>query len=319
MPRPRVLLALLAVQTMFGTLPFFGQLAMRGASGAPGASPEGLPPLSVAALRAAGAALILGLVAGRRLRAASARDLGWLALFALLGVVANQALFLEGLARTTQINAAVLITTIPVFTTGFALLLRRERLSVPRLLGVATGLGGALLLAGLERFDLSNRHIAGNLLVIANSASWSLHLVLARPILQRLDPRVVLAWMFLLGALALVPAGAGPLLEVWSSVPAVSWKAMVWIVAVPTALAYLLNLHALREAESSQVAIFTYLQPLVAGGLAWAAAGERPTARTLVSALLIFAGVALVHSSGGDGGNPTRASRSVPGPGGVRR
>ncbi|NMC71906.1 MAG: DMT family transporter [Myxococcales bacterium] len=295
MSRSRVILALLAVQTMFGTLPFFGQVAMRGTVGAPAAGAEGLPPLSVAALRALGAALILGLAAGRRLRAVPIRDLGWLALFALLGVIANQALFLEGLARTTQINAAVLITTIPVFTTAFALLLRRERASVPRLLGIAVGLAGALLLARLEQFDLSNRRIAGNLLVIANSASWSLHLVLARPVLQRIDPLVVLAWMFLLGALALVPAGAGPLFEAWPSIPAASWQAMVWIVAVPTALAYLLNIRALRDAESSQVAIFTYLQPLVAGVLAWAVAGERPTLRTLVSALLIFAGVALVQ------------------------
>lgn len=303
MSRSRVILALLAVQTMFGTLPFFGQLAMRGAAGAPAASAGGLPPLSVAALRALGAALILGLAAGRRLFAVPVRDLGWLALFALLGVIANQALFLEGLARTTQVNAAVLITTIPVFTTGFALLLGRERASVPRLLGIAVGLGGALLLARLEQFDLSNQRITGNLLVIANSASWSLHLVLARPVLQRLDPLVVLAWMFLLGALALVPAGAGPLLAAWPAIPAVSWQAMIWIVAVPTALAYLLNIRALRDAESSQVAIFTYLQPLVAGVLAWAVAGERPTLRTLVSALLIFAGVALVQFGRGNGRN----------------
>lgn len=297
--RTRVLLALLAVQTMFGTLPLFGQLAMHGAIGGPAAPLQGIPPLSVAALRALGAALILGLVAGRRLLAVPTRDLGWIVLFALLGVIGNQALFLEGLSRTTQINAAVLIATIPVFTTGFALALRKERASALRLLGIAVGLGGALLLAGVERFDLSDRRLAGNLLILANATLWSLHLVLARPVLQRIDPLVVLAWMFLFGALGLAPAGAGPLVEAWPAIPAASWQAMVWIVAVPTALAYLLNIRALREAESSQVAIFTYLQPLVAGVLAWAVAGERLTPRTGVSALLIFAGVALVQFGNG--------------------
>jgi drug/metabolite transporter (DMT)-like permease len=297
-PRTRFILALLAVQTMFGTLPLTGQLAMHGVLGGPAAGVQGIPPLSLAALRALGAALILGLAAGRRLFAVSTRDLGWLALFALLGVVGNQALFLEGLSRTTQTNAAVLIATIPVFTTGFALALRKERTSALRLLGIALGLGGALLLAGIERFDLSDRRLVGNLLVIANAALWSLHLVLARPVLQRLEPLVVLAWMFLFGALALVPAGVGPLLEAWPAIPAVSWQAAAWIVALPTVLAYLLNIHALRAVESSQVAIFTYLQPLLAGVLAWAVVGERLTLRTGAAAALIFAGVALVQFGG---------------------
>ncbi len=297
-PSARIILTLLAVQAMFGTLPFTGQLAMHGVAGGPVAGVHGLPPLSLAALRALGAALLLGLVAGRRLFAVPARELGWLALFALLGVIANQVLFLEGLSRTSQINAAVLVATIPVFTTGFALALRKERASALRLLGVAVGLGGALLLAGIERFDLSDRRLVGNLLILANAAAWSLHLVLARPVLQRLDPLVVLAWMFLFGALALVPVGVGPLLEAWPDVPAVSWQALAWIVAVPTALSYLLNIRALREAESSQVAIFTYLQPLVAGVLAWGLAGERPTLRTGAAALLIFVGVGLVQVGG---------------------
>lgn len=306
-PRTRIILTLLAVQAMFGTLPFTGQLAMHGVAGGPAAGVHGLPPLSLAALRALGAALILGLVAGRRLFAVPARELGWLALFALLGVIANQVLFLEGLSRTSQINAAVLIATIPVFTTGFALALRKERASALRLFGIAVGLGGALLLAGIERFDLSDRRLVGNLLILANAAAWSLHLVLARPVLQRLDPLVVLAWMFLFGALALVPAGVGPLLAAWPDVPAVSWQALAWIVAVPTALSYLLNIRALREAESSQVAIFTYLQPLVAGVLAWGLAGERLTLRTGAAALLIFVGVGLVQVGGGWRRSPDHA------------
>ncbi|MBN1770715.1 MAG: DMT family transporter [Deltaproteobacteria bacterium] len=311
MPRSRVILTLLAVQALFGTLPLTGQLAMHGVLGGPVEGVRGLPPLSVAALRALGAALILGCVAGRRLWRVPARELGWLALFAVLGVIGNQALFLEGLSRTTQINAAVLIATIPVFTTGFALALRKERASVLRLLGIAVGLGGALLLAGIERFDLSDRRLVGNLLILANAALWSLHLVLARPVLQRLDPLVVLAWMFLFGALALVPAGAGPLFEAWPAIPAVSWQAMIWIVALPTVLAYLLNIHALRATESSQVAIFTYLQPLVAGALAWGWAGERPTLRTGAAALLIFAGVALVQV-GGTSRRPAESPRRGP-------
>ncbi len=100
------------------------------------------------------------------------------------------------------------------------------------------------------------------------------------------------------------------------------WRALwavVWMVAGPTAAAYLLNVWALRTAESSQVAIFTYVQPLVAGMLAWGFAGESLNLRTAVSAALIFAGVALVQVGGsridgvsGERQDPGRAEPEAP-------
>jgi drug/metabolite transporter (DMT)-like permease len=297
-PPLRVQLTLLLVQVMFGTLPLPAQTAMRS-----------IAPRGMVAIRVAGAALLLGLVAGRRLLAVERRDLPRLALFALLGVVGNQLLYLEGLSRTTQTNASVLLTVIPVFTVAFALALRRERASLLRLLGVAVGLGGALLLAGLERFDLSDRGVTGNLLVIANSSLWSLFLVLARPLLQRVAPLVVVAWMFILGSLVTLPAGGPSVVAAIGAAPPLAWAAAAWVVAVPTVLAYLLNTVALRQAESSQVAIFTYVQPLVAGVLAWIFAGERLTARTAVAAVLIFTGVALVQRASPASPPPPRRER----------
>ena len=88
--------------------------------------------------------------------------------------------------------------------------------------------------------------------------------------------------------------------------PAILWRTL-WLSALTTALSYLLNIHALRAAESSQVAIFTYLQPLVAGVLAWGLAGERLTLRTGAAALLIFVGVALVQFGRGSRGPLTNA------------
>jgi len=290
-PRPvsrtRIILTLLAVQTLFGTLPLTGQTLMRH-----------IPPVGTATLRSVGAALVFAMICGRRLAAIRLRDLPWLVLFTCLGIVGNQVLFLEGLSRSTQINAAVLITTIPVFTVGFALALRRETASALKLGGIAVGLAGALLLARIESFDLSDRTALGNLFIIANCSLWSLYLVLARPLLVRIPPLVMISWMFLLGGAALAPFGLPAVVEGLAGAPAATWGVAAWIVAGPTVLAYLLNVQALGAAESSQVAIFTYLQPLVAGVLAWAFAGEGLDLRTALAAVLIFAGVALVQLRG---------------------
>jgi drug/metabolite transporter (DMT)-like permease len=280
----RVHVGLLAVQVMFGTLPLAGQVAM-----------AHITPVGLATLRIAEAALVLGLAASRRLASIRRGDLPWLALFAGLGVVGNQVLFLTGLSRTTQINASILITSIPVFAVAFALLLRRERASARRLAGVCVGLAGALLLSRVERFDLSDARVTGNVMILVNAAFWSLHLVLARRMLQRVDPLVVSAWMFIIGAAVMVPLGAGQVVSAIGSASWIEWAAAGWAVAVPTILAYLVNMWALGRIEASSVAIYAYLQPVVAGLLAWLVAGEGLTVRGGISAILVFAGVALVH------------------------
>lgn len=275
---------LLLTQVIFGTLPFTGQEAMRS-----------FPPMGVAALRIGGAALVLGLLAGRRLGEMSRRDLPFVALLSMLGLVGNQVLFLEGLSRTTQTNAAVLITTIPVFTALIAVLAGRERISPARLTGIVLALGGALFLVGVERFDLGEARVAGNLMVVGNSLLWSIHLVLARPFLQRVDPGVAIAWMFLLGAVVVLPLG---LPQVVAAAPEVSlrgWLTAGYVVLGPTVVTYLIYVWGLRHVEASGVAVYTYVQPVVAGALAVWWAGERFSLRLGLGAAAIFAGVAAVQ------------------------
>ena len=77
---------------------------------------------------------------------------------------------------------------------------------------------------------------------------------------------------------------------------AVSWAAWLWgafIVIFPTAGAYVLISWTLARAEASLVALFVYMQPVIATILGIAFQHERLTTRTLAGALLIFAGVYL--------------------------
>ena len=60
----------------------------------------------------------------------------------------------------------------------------------------------------------------------------------------------------------------------------------------PTIGAYLLTYWALARAESSLVALFVYLQPVIAGITGAIFLGERPALTTLAGGALIFAAVA---------------------------
>ena len=64
-------------------------------------------------------------------------------------------------------------------------------------------------------------------------------------------------------------------------------------VIFPTAAAYLMTTWALSRVESSVVALFIYLQPLIASGLSIAFLGDRIAPREILGAVLVFASVYL--------------------------
>jgi drug/metabolite transporter (DMT)-like permease len=72
------------------------------------------------------------------------------------------------------------------------------------------------------------------------------------------------------------------------------WLAVGYIILVPTVGAYYLNAWALARVAPSTVAVYIYLQPLIAFALAPLVLGESGNRRTWIAAALIFAGVAVV-------------------------
>lgn len=282
----RVHAALFAVAFLFSLNYVISKLGMRA-----------FAPLSFAWLRVVGSALILAIVARHDPEPPLSRDDRWrVAGFAILGVVLNQTLFLSGLAFTTIPVAAILITTIPVFALGAAIVLGRERATAFRIGGIALAGAGALLVVGGESLHgdraFAMRSLLGAVMIVANCLSFALYLVLSKPAMRRLSARRVVAWMFAVGSVAMLPISVVPLWrEHWSTIPPRAWLALVLVILGPTVAAYLLNAWALRTADASLVAAYTYVQPILATLLGAAFLGEPIHAILGVAALMIFAGV----------------------------
>jgi drug/metabolite transporter (DMT)-like permease len=276
--------ALLAAQTGFALFPILGKVAL-----------AGIPPLPLAAIRVVSAGVILEAVRrASRERELEPRDRKAVFLYALLGVSFNQMLFILGLSMTTAINTSLLTATIPVFTLAVAVLLGRERMAPAAAAGVLLATAGVLVLLDVTRFDFASRHLRGNLLILANSLSYSLYLVLSRPILSRYGARTIVSRIFVYGAGPILLA-ALPSLARFSPapVPALAWACLAGIVAFSTVLPYLWNSWALARTTASRVAFYVFLQPLIAAVLAVTLLGESPSARTLAAAGLIFSGMAV--------------------------
>jgi drug/metabolite transporter (DMT)-like permease len=261
----RVHLTLILVQTIFGAFPVAGKAVL-----------AEVAPLALAAMRVLGATPLLLWIAWQQDRfLPSRRDLPLLALLGLLGVAANQVLFILGLERTTATNAAILMPSIPVFTVVVAAVLRIERPGPRRVAGVLLAVVGALVMLRPWRFEGTGGVALGNALILVNCLSYAAFLVLQRPLLRRLPWRTVIAWSFLFGGLMVLGLGLAPLAALEPAAVSTSvWLGIAFIVLFPTFVTYLLSTWAVARSSPSTVAAYTTLQPPVAALLAVPLLGE---------------------------------------------
>jgi drug/metabolite transporter (DMT)-like permease len=273
--------ALFLVATLFSANYIISKLAMASFS-----------PLTFAYLRVVGAAILLQVVMPRDRTPLDRGDSMRLAGFAMLAVVINQTAFLTGLALTSAHVAAILITTIPVFTLAAAIALGRERATAWKVGGIALAAAGALLIVGREGFEGTRGAMIGSLLLVTNCLSYALYLVLSKPMMARQSARRVVSRMFAVGAVVMTPIAIVPLTrQDWSAIPGRAWIGLLLVIAGPTVAAYLLQAWALGHAESSAVAAYTYVQPFLATVLAAIFLGETIRPVIILAALMIFAGV----------------------------
>jgi len=279
-------LALITVQILFGIWPIFGKIVLRSMSST-----------SLVSLRLVGAALLFAVLQRRLtpLLRMPAKDIVMLTACSLLGIVGNQFIFVKGLSLTTVINTEILSTTIPVYAIATSILLGYERGSLKTLIGVLLSVAGVVYLVNPLHADLSTQTTTGNVLILINSFLYALYIVISKNLVGRYGALSVVTWIFLIGSVITVPVGIYSLQrENLAAIGAGTWAAVAFIIVFPTVVAYYLNAWALTRVPPSVVAIYIYLQPLIAFGFAPLLLGESWNWRTIAAAILIFGGVTLV-------------------------
>jgi drug/metabolite transporter (DMT)-like permease len=302
-PQPSVLrvhAALLAVAILFSSNYIISKLGM-----------SAFDPFTFAYLRVLGSAIVLnGFMRYRDAAPLARADVGRVVLYAMLGVVINQTLFLTGLSLTSAHVAAILITIVPVFALGAAIVIGQEWATTSKIAGIVIAFAGALAVVGGEGFAGAMKSLWGDLLIVANSLSYALYLVVSKPAMARLHPRRVIARMFAFSAVLMLPICAWPMLHLhWHTIPPRAWLALALVIAGPTVAAYVLIGWSLAHTDSSLVAAYSYLQPVITIFLAAIFLGERIRPIGVAAGVLIFAGVWLA----GRPSPPQATEEAVPG------
>ena len=224
------------------------------------------------------------------------KEWNFLIILSLLGIVLNTALFTKGLEYTTPAHASLISCMIPVMTLVFAWLLGKEEMNKYKSLSILIAMSGALILFGIDDLDIRSELFFGDILIFINFSCFGLFLVLSKSMIEHHSSLGLTVLVMSLGSVILLPFSVKGIYlnyDLWLSQPWWIWFAAFYSIFFATVVTYSLNYYAMGFVESSKVALFIYLQPVVAGSISVLLGRDEITVRLLVSSALIMFGLLL--------------------------
>ncbi len=219
---------------------------------------------------------------------------------ALLIAVIRKGLLIYALSLTSPIDGSIISTTTPIIVLVISIALGVESLSRGKIIGLLLGLGGAIgviLSSGGDATHLSSA-LCGNIMVLCCATISAIYMVWFKSLLKRYSPNTIMRWMFCIAAIVVTPFGSKSLLATnFTAMPTHILLATAYLMILPTYLPNLLLNYALQYVQPTVSGTYTYIQPILAGGVSIALGLETPEWQTLLFAILIFIGVGVVIRS----------------------
>jgi drug/metabolite transporter (DMT)-like permease len=226
------------------------------------------------------------------------KEMPLIALAAFCGVGFNMITFMWGLSLTTPISASVLMVTTPIIVVILSAIFLKENLFPIKITGVALGFMGAVLLIFLSSTPnaTGTEPTTGNILVFLNCVSYAVYILLAKKLTAKYDVFTLMKWLYLFGVLYITPFGIQEGLAFEPGTASITVLLNIgYVVLFATFGTYMLNIIAIRTLKPSVVAVFVYLQPLLAALIAVGLGTDQMTWTKAGAGLLIFLGVFLAE------------------------
>ncbi len=216
----------------------------------------------------------------------------------ILGTTTNQLSFLSGLAKTSPVDASLIITVTPIITMIFAALIIKEPITFKKISGVLIGMGGATLIlyVSYNGMFIQSGTFEGNSIVLISCFVYALYLVLIRPLMMKYSPVEVMKWTFFYGTVASLPFTIN-YVRLYHGISATQYLELGYALLFGTFGAYMLVAFSLKLLRPTTVSMFNYVQPLLASLVAILIGQDTLNWTKPVSAILIFIGVYLVITS----------------------
>ena len=234
-------------------------------------------------------ALLMAIVAVKRLELPRGRALAGAALYGTLNFAAAFALAYYGLTHIHGGLGSTLLALVPLTTLGLAVVQRQEKFRPSALAGSLVALAGVGFISGpalKEAPALAFLALLGAVVCFAEATVLVRRLPTMHPITMNAVGMSVAAALLITGSLM---AGEAQVLPE----RAATWAALAYVVPVGSIVVFVLFIILLRYWSASRVAYVDVIIPFVAVGLSWWLDDEPITGGLLIGGALILVGVYL--------------------------
>jgi drug/metabolite transporter (DMT)-like permease len=288
--------AMLTANTIWGLMSPIGKEALN--------SPD-IAPLTLTGLRVIAAALLFwtgGLLLPKSIapkEKIERKDYLSVIIASMLITFANQICVIFGMSMTSPVDATVMCSTTPFFTLILVWLLWGEKHHWKKILGVVLGFAGMLvfILGGSTNTEMNvSNPLLGNLICILSQVFGAIYMVKYAFLTKKYSPFTLMKWMFTIsGVLMLLVSGHGIIDTNWSMIPTKTLLEVGYVVVFGTFIAYIMLPIGQRVLMPTSIAMYNYLQPIIAAVFSVFIGVATITTPTIIGSILIFAGVAMVN------------------------
>jgi len=256
-------------------------------------------PLAYNGIRVSLAAVVLcAIVAIGRMPLPSARSIAGLLGLGVLGNGVYQILFIEGVARTSASDAALVIAASPAFIAIIGRIRGVERVRARGILGIVLSIVGiGLVVVSTASGKEGTASLSGDVLVLLGSLSWAIYTVLLKPYTEHVPGMQLSAITMVGGAVPLLLIASPAVVHThWSAMPFLGWSALVYSGVFALVIAYYFWYNGVRVLGPTRTSMYSNLQPIIAVLVAWALLHETPTIWQGVGAVSIMVGLILTRA-----------------------
>lgn len=261
-------------------------------------------PLVLSDLRIFGAMVLFWLVSlFQKPEHVTPRDMVRLFGASLLAIVFNQGCFIFGVGLTSPADASIITTSMPLWAMLLAAFFLHEPVTAKKVLGIAFGAGGALLLiVGSNQTAAAapagDSPVWGDLLVLLAQLSYALYIVLFKNFVNRYSLITIMKWMFTYAFLCTLPFSYDDLMATqWAALNGRVLAGILFIVIFATFVSYMLIVVGQKNLRPTVAGMYNYIQPLVACIVTVCLGLDRFNLTKGIAVCLIFGGVYLVTAS----------------------
>jgi len=234
----------------------------------------------------------------------------YLAIFSFFTVGIYQYLFAKAIQLTSAGEAALLISSAPIFTFLITTVMGHEKFTRRGLLGVICGFAGISLVifGGDKTASIPPTHILGDLVMIAGAVLWASYAIFSKPLLKHYSPLKVTAWAHTLGAILLIPIGWGQTLNIdWRHLPALGWGCVLYFAWLAGVYGFVVWYRGVRLIGSQKTMVFQYCVPPVALVVGYFVLREAPSLIQALGVVVTLSGVWVASHA-----KPPAASDPIP-------